>query len=291
MLFPFSFMQSQGQPLLLDLYPNAAVAFSVRKLRTAYSGSAIRVRRSSDNAEQDIGFVSGYLDTTSLLSFCGGASGFVTTWYDQSGNGKNAVQTTASIQPRIASFGVLQTLTGVGTPKACINFEGSQWFQYSSSVSVPNCSYFSAYNVEQKGVSIISLWSAPNGGSSGGSPFTPLSYSDNNSYITSTLISSGGNGAQYSTSTPSPDPNPSIYRIYSGYSKMNPNTQLYSNNNPINLVLGGLEVNNNNFDFLGRRTTGEISTTKAQEHIIWLSNQQADQTLINDNVNTFYGIY
>ena len=41
---------------LLDTYPNAAAAYSVRKLRTAYTGSAIRVRRSSDNAEQNIGF-------------------------------------------------------------------------------------------------------------------------------------------------------------------------------------------------------------------------------------------
>jgi len=41
-------------PLLLDLYPNAAAAYSVRKLRSAYTGSAIRVRRSSDNTEQDI---------------------------------------------------------------------------------------------------------------------------------------------------------------------------------------------------------------------------------------------
>ena len=53
---------------LLDTYPNAAAAYSVRLLRTAYTGSAIRVRRSSDNAEQDIGFVSGSLDTSSLTS-------------------------------------------------------------------------------------------------------------------------------------------------------------------------------------------------------------------------------
>jgi hypothetical protein len=46
----------KAQPLLLDLYPNAAVAYSLRKLRTAYSGSAIRVRRSVDNTEQDFGF-------------------------------------------------------------------------------------------------------------------------------------------------------------------------------------------------------------------------------------------
>ncbi len=57
--------------LLLDIYTGATVAYSLRKLRTAYSGSAIRVRRSSDNAEQDINFVSGDLDTQSLLDFVG----------------------------------------------------------------------------------------------------------------------------------------------------------------------------------------------------------------------------
>jgi hypothetical protein len=42
---------SGGVNLLLDDYPNAAVAYSLRKLRTDYTGNSIRVRRSSDNAE------------------------------------------------------------------------------------------------------------------------------------------------------------------------------------------------------------------------------------------------
>jgi hypothetical protein len=92
---------------LLDTYPNAAVAYSLRKLRTAYTGAAIRVRRSSDNAEQDFGFVSNVLDTASLLSFCGAGNGFVTTWYDQSGNANNASQGTALNQPRIVFSGAL----------------------------------------------------------------------------------------------------------------------------------------------------------------------------------------
>jgi len=80
---------------LLDLYPSAAAAYSVRKLRTAYTGSAIRVRRSSDNTEQNIGFTAlGNLDDSALTTFCSGTNGFVTTWYDQSGNANNAVQTT-----------------------------------------------------------------------------------------------------------------------------------------------------------------------------------------------------
>lgn len=91
---------------LLDSYPNAAVAYSLRKLRLLYTGAAIRVRRSSDNTEQDIGFSGSYqLDISSLISFCGSGSGFVTTWYDQSGNGRNAIQTTAANQPQIVSSG------------------------------------------------------------------------------------------------------------------------------------------------------------------------------------------
>jgi hypothetical protein len=58
-------------PLLLDTYPNAAVAYSLRKLRTAYTGSAIRVRRLNDNAEQNIGFIGNDLDTNSMLDFVG----------------------------------------------------------------------------------------------------------------------------------------------------------------------------------------------------------------------------
>jgi hypothetical protein len=102
--------------LLLDDYPNSAVAYSLRKLRTAYTGAAIRVRRSSDNAEQDINFVAGDLDTASLLTFCGAGNGFITTWYDQSGNANNATQPTLlASQAQIVSAGTL--ITDVDTGK------------------------------------------------------------------------------------------------------------------------------------------------------------------------------
>ncbi len=59
-------------PLLLDTYSGAAAAYSLRKLRNAYAGSAIRVRRSSDNTTLDVGFdANGNLDTASMLSFVG----------------------------------------------------------------------------------------------------------------------------------------------------------------------------------------------------------------------------
>jgi hypothetical protein len=98
---------------LLDDYPNAAAAFSLRKLRSAYTGNCIEVRRSSDNALQNIGFVNNVLDTDSLLSFVGAGDGFVRTWFDQSGNGLNYSNTNVNTtQPRIVNSGVLETDLG-----------------------------------------------------------------------------------------------------------------------------------------------------------------------------------
>ena len=92
-------------PFLLDIYQNAAAAYSLRKLRLAYTGDAIRVRRGDNNNEQDIGFVNNELDTSALTTFCSGTDGFVTTWYDQSGNANDASQATAANQPQIVSSG------------------------------------------------------------------------------------------------------------------------------------------------------------------------------------------
>ena len=98
---------TQNTPLL-DTYSGAAAAYSLRLLDSSYVGSAIRVRRSSDNTEQDIGFnVFGELDTVSLLAFAGTGDAFVKTWYDQSGNSNDATQTTTANQPQIVSSGAV----------------------------------------------------------------------------------------------------------------------------------------------------------------------------------------
>lgn len=107
-------------PLLLDTYTGAKVAWSYYQLRTAQINS-IRVRRSSDNTEQDVGFVANYLDTASLKTFCGVGDGFITTEYDQTGNGKDAVQAVAGNQPSILLSGVLNKLNG----RVCAVFDGS----------------------------------------------------------------------------------------------------------------------------------------------------------------------
>jgi prepilin-type N-terminal cleavage/methylation domain-containing protein len=88
-----------------------AAAFSTRRLLNSFTGAPIRVRRSSDNTEADIPFTTtGDLDTAALTGFVGGGDGYVTRWYDQSGNGRDATQTTAANQPRIVSAGVVETM-------------------------------------------------------------------------------------------------------------------------------------------------------------------------------------
>lgn len=114
-------------PFLLPQIPaDPSGAYSLRKLDCAYSGFAIRVRRSSTGATRDIGFLSdGTLDTVSLKSFIGTADGTIAIWYDQSGNGRNATQSTVANQPTIVSSGVLVTSSVSKSP--ALLFSGSQW--------------------------------------------------------------------------------------------------------------------------------------------------------------------
>ena len=110
---PYVTAQQLQTANLLDSYSGAAAAYSLRKLRSSYSGSAIRVRRSSDNTELNIGFDSdGNLDTISLSSFVGSGNGFVTTWYDQSGSLRDITQSTAANQPKIVNAGSIYRLNG-----------------------------------------------------------------------------------------------------------------------------------------------------------------------------------
>ena len=76
-----------GEQLYLNTYPAGMGGYSMYKIDINYTGSCLRVRRSSDNTESDIGFdVSGALDESALLSFVGTGgtdNGYVTKWYVQ----------------------------------------------------------------------------------------------------------------------------------------------------------------------------------------------------------------
>ena len=137
--------QQQAQPLLLDVYPGAYSAYSFRKLRSAYTGNCIQVRRSSDNTLLDIGFVNNVLDTTALLNFCGAGNGFINIWYDQSGNtGRNQTAVTSANQPQIVSSGSLILVNG----KAAYSLNGTnQYLTLNTAISGSNLSIIQVFKI------------------------------------------------------------------------------------------------------------------------------------------------
>lgn len=124
---PYTFAVSNP---FLDTYTGSIGAYSVRKLDKDYTGYCMKVRRSSDNTEQDIGFTaSGDFDETALTNFVGANSGYVTTWYDQSGTGNNFTQTTSSYQPRVVNSGTVDKINN----KVAVRFVSSSSHRLFSS--------------------------------------------------------------------------------------------------------------------------------------------------------------
>jgi len=94
---------------LLDRFGDAAVAYSLRRLSSRYTGPVVQVRRSSDNAEDT--FTAEQVASGAMTAWVGaGNDGFIRTWFDQSGNARNVSQATAADQPKIVSSGTLHTL-------------------------------------------------------------------------------------------------------------------------------------------------------------------------------------
>ena len=100
--------------------PDPIATWSLRKYNIYYTGSAIEVRRSSDNTTLNIGWVNNDLDTGALLDFVGTGDGFVTTVYEQYGVSPNLGITGPTEQPKIVDSGVLVTSGG----KPAIKFDG-----------------------------------------------------------------------------------------------------------------------------------------------------------------------
>jgi len=120
---------------LLDEYP-AHRAYSMRQLRRDYSGYALKLRRADDETA-DVSFdangrvsddsiianPSGGVSVTDLDTWVGSGDAFCTTWYDQSGEGVNALQSTPGAQPKLYESGSLVT---EGSPaRPALLFDGS----------------------------------------------------------------------------------------------------------------------------------------------------------------------
>jgi|SRR5215475_151917 len=146
--------------------------FSMRKVRSAYAGNALQVRRASDNATQNIGFSGGCnLDTASMLTFCAATNCFVATWYDQSGNARNFTQATAANQPQIVASGALLTAL---SSKGTMQCNGSTHTMTAATLGTfINASNFSIFYVVR--------WNA--GGAGAGPQNDPLVFGDTFNYM------------------------------------------------------------------------------------------------------------
>lgn len=118
---------------LLNTYSNAQAAYSLRKLDNNYTGNCIQVRNDSGTT-LDIGFDSrGKVDTDAILTHVGSGDGTVSIWYDQSGNNRNATQSTVSLQPQIAKGGNINMVNSL----PAIDFE-SNYLDTTAFATNPN---------------------------------------------------------------------------------------------------------------------------------------------------------
>jgi len=164
---------------ILDIFPTAHHAYSLRKLRNAYSGACLRIRRTTTtpsvttttvdlnfdsnniiSLNSAITYVSGTITlATNLGQFCASVVNgysnpdlvntnqniFVVTWFDQSGNGKNPTQATAGFQPRLVNSGNLEVSGG----KVSVRFVKASSNSLSMVDTSANINNMSSYFVGQ----------------------------------------------------------------------------------------------------------------------------------------------
>jgi hypothetical protein len=278
---------AQPKPLLLDIFPNASVAYSLRKLRINYNGACIRVRRSSDNAEQDIGFVNNELDTVSLLSFVGYGNGFVRTWYNQSANiGFNLNQTNTGLQPQIINSGLLEVENG----KNAIKFNGGQFLDGGNILSVGLSNNMATFAVARTLIN-----------SNSDIFFKGFSPTQQNNY---SLTFTGGTTTSFVQNNANADVRASIgniitsQQLYNTEFLRNISNRLLRNNNQVairTLNVGVIDNSSNNF-IVGGLVTSNLSLVRGlngniQEIIIYHQPTTPLLSDVNTIINNYYNIY
>lgn len=255
---------------LLDTYPGSSAAYSLRRLSSTYTGNLIRVRRSSDNAEQNIGYDSNnVLDTAALLTFCGAGNGFITTWYDQSGNGNNATQTTALNQPQIVSSGAILTVNS----KACMSLSlNNTGFDLGSTITVAASSYNSFVGKKDAAGNMLRALT-----SSAIDGYKLMNSYDNKYYIYaksgSYLIS---NSADTTTSQ----------ILLTGINSAG-TMSIYKNGSVVATTLNSWNYTNS----IGSIGYGASGIYRLQEAVFYNSDKSSSRTGIESNINTYYTIF
>lgn len=258
---------------LFDTYEGASVGYSLRKLSST-ADFAIRVRRDSDNATLDIGFVGEDLDTVSLLAFVGSDSCFVTIWYDQSGNGNHARMTSASNQPRIVNAGVLEVKNGLPAVRSV--FASSNYMQLDSTIT----------EIDNTKIVVGARVSGGNLNTFGSTPVNGVNKSALMRFAGSLFYIN--DGSFINASDPVNNDNQTLMTGYhtSSNSYLRKDGALISSSpsaltteNTINEIMAYISDN------------GYYSDAYFQEIIHYPTSKYTDATGIENNINTYYGIY
>jgi len=260
---------------LLEFYPGAAAAYSLRQLRRSVSPYAIRVRRANDD-ELDIGFGSdGELDTNALLDFADTGDVWVSVWYDQSSNGNDATQSTNADQPQIVSSGSVITENG----KPTVQFDGADHQFQLQFTDLYGQSVLDAYITYATNDDSYILFSA-----------RPTEYKYG--FVVEDANSSTNIHSYYSPPSGLPDLfiNGTEYVLNNGTTTRDDlHTQLAQNQMILEVHQGATTSAWTDFSFSnysGRRLSGNVS-----EIILYNSDQSGNRTGIEDNINDYYNIY
>jgi hypothetical protein len=279
------------EPLLLDAFPNAAAAYSLRKLRSAYTGNCIEVRRSSDNALQNIGFVNNVLDTVSLLSFVGAGNGFVRTWYDQSDNGLHLTKTTNNNQPQIVSSG--SVIIDEGKPS--ILFDGvDDTLQNVNNIPLPS-------PVENNVFSVLKLTNEISTTNRTPYEFSNIQRTAFNIQNVTGFAFIGWEDSLLTSVSPSQNINHVTTKqllniIYLGGNASNKDNYLAFRNSISQTINQGGDllslISRSSGLSIGGRNNGLVNAAGYfQEFIIYSSNQSSNRIPIETNINDYYNIY
>ena len=254
---------------ILDDYPNAVAAYSLRKLDNDYTGAAIRVRKdTTGQPENDINFnEAGNLDTVALKSFLNARSGFVTTWYDQSGNARNATRSIQAEQPRIALLGVIERVNGKVSIEGDLGdyLETASNFTFTHAFTLGKVNSFATISYIV-GSATVGLWY---GGSTGtaqglgafdGTNTRGITGEDLNQHLGWYSMRGGR-----------------LYVARDGQTETNTGT--FAASLSINRLFGRGVLGGTHFN-------GDV-----QELIFYNSDQSSNRTGIDANINTYYGIY
>jgi hypothetical protein len=266
-----------GRSTLPGTYSGLAAAYSLRKVSGSYTGSAIDVRRDSDNTTSSISFnAAGNLDTGALLAFVTGSantgSGFVAQWYDQSGNNRHATQTATGSQPLIVSSGSLVTENG----KPAIEFSNARATRLKSPAFTGG-SVDSSFSVVRTNVQNQVFF---DGDTTNNISFWNTSTTD------SLRVYAGAVDIQANIFT---------------LNKQHLVTAIITGSNSIiavdNDVRTGLNLGTNirNGITIGSHgdliSVGNAFTGNFQELVVYETNQSSSRSLIENNINNYYSIY